>query len=162
MAACNCMGPVQGSTKCPCELRGMSSIYLNAGVEPPFPFLMMVDVDPKSFIRGMLSGLSDAEVISGLRVHATRCSEDGFHTRAIYMNAGADRLEAALTNTVIWEPIQSAPCDGTKILASGTDITGKRETVLVRWVEGVFTGWVNDSDKQPEQFLDLWTKLPTA
>lgn len=39
--------------------------------------------------------LTRQQVIDGLRVHAGRVSEDGFHTRAIYMNAAADMLEAA-------------------------------------------------------------------
>lgn len=37
--------------------------------------------------------LTRQQIIEGLRVHADRTSEDGWHTRAIYMHAAADELE---------------------------------------------------------------------
>lgn len=42
----------------------------------------------------MTKTLTRQQIIDGLRVHAGRVSDDGYHTRAIYMNAAADELAA--------------------------------------------------------------------
>lgn len=42
----------------------------------------------------MSKRLTRQQIIDGLRVHAGRVSEDGYHTRAIYMNAAIEELEA--------------------------------------------------------------------
>lgn len=52
--------------------------------------------DNPSIISPIFTGLTDEEVIRGMRSHARKASDEGMHTRAIYLNAGADRLEAAV------------------------------------------------------------------
>jgi len=41
----------------------------------------------------MAEPLTTRQIIDGLRIHADRTSNDGWHTRALYMHAAADALE---------------------------------------------------------------------
>ena len=62
-----------------------------------------------------------------------------------------------------WRDIESAPKDGTAILASGLD-HGKgpsRHYSVVEWMDfGCESGWYPDKDADPHIYLTHWMPLP--
>jgi dihydroxyacetone kinase DhaKLM complex PTS-EIIA-like component DhaM len=52
--------------------------------------------DNPSIISPIFTGLTDEGVIRGMRSHAKKALVEGAYTRALYLDEGADRLEAAV------------------------------------------------------------------
>lgn len=64
--------------------------------------------------------LTREQIISSLRIHADRVSEEGYHTRAIYMHAAADMLEepAPASNNRLKRTLEFDVADGPMLMAA--------------------------------------------
>ena len=72
---------------------------------------------------------------------------------------------APVTASPGWQPIETAPRDGTAILASGLN-HGKgpsRHYSVVEWMDfGCESGWYAYKDSDPHIYLTHWMPLPAA
>ncbi len=144
-------------------------VYHAARPTTPAP-VVPAEGDLQEAIEAVLE-LVDCRCIPAFKergLHDPQCNCDyAGEVQAIIAALRAQQPAAPVSGVTVreagWQPIETAPKDGTAILASGLD-HGKgpsRHYSVVEWMDfGCESGWYPDEDADPLIYLSHWMPLP--